>query len=99
MTEILNHIPIGRKNAISRRQLSISTGLSDRVLREQISQLRRDYVILNTQDGKGYYRPSPEDKAQVERWTAQETRRAKSIFWSMRGAKIYLKGEGNAKTN
>lgn len=92
MMDVLNLIPFGRKNAIARRKLCYLTGLRDRVLREEISQLRREYAILNTQDGKGYYRPAPEDAAEVEKWVNQETRRAKSVFWSMKGAKDFLRG-------
>lgn len=58
--DIVDYIPFGRKNAITRTRLRIVTGLNDRQIREQISQARRDTVILNMQDGKGYFRPLPE---------------------------------------
>ena len=53
--DIVDYIPFGRENAVTRTQLRIMTGLNDRQIREQISQARRDTVILNMQDGKGYF--------------------------------------------
>ncbi len=93
MNDLLEKIPFGKKNAISRTRLRIITGLRDRSIREEISRLRRDNAILNTQDGKGYYRPAEEDKEDVRRWVAQETSRARSIFWSMHGARQFLDKE------
>ena len=64
--DIVDYIPFGRENAVTRAQLRIVTGLNDRQIREQISQARRDTVILNMQDGKGYFRPLPEERHIVE---------------------------------
>ena len=36
-----------------------------------------------------------EDIPAVRGWLKQETARAKSIFWSAKGARKFLKGEGN----
>ena len=91
MNNIIDFIPHGKENAISRTSLVINTGLSDRKVRDLIALERRNHVILNAQDGKGYYRPLPEEKADVERFVTQETHRAKSIFWSLRAAKRAIK--------
>ena len=85
--ELLELIPRGRDNAISRQSLCVLSGLTDRNVREEISQLRRETPIISS--GKGYY--LPETAEEVERWIERETRRARSIFWSMGGAKNYLK--------
>lgn len=53
-------IPVGKENAISRRDLCRITGLSDRQVRREIAQLRLqdfddDMVIVSTYRGRGYY--------------------------------------------
>ena len=61
---IVNLIPVGRDNAISRKELlraCVTAGLvkskqNDRAMRELIKKARMDYVILNLSNGKGYYR-------------------------------------------
>ena len=59
---IADYIPYGRENAVTREQLMMLTGMPDRAVREAIAQARRDTVILNLQDGNGYYRPTEDDK-------------------------------------
>ena len=52
-------IVFGAENAISRTELRMMTGWSDRVLRRNIQKAREEgMVICNSQDGKGYYRPT-----------------------------------------
>ena len=89
--DIVDYIPFGRKNAITRTRLRIVTGLNDRQIREQISQARRDTVILNMQDGKGYFRPLPEERHLFESYAKQETARLKSIGWSLKATRQMLK--------
>jgi len=86
---IIDYIPKGKDNAITREELVKLTGFTDRIIREQISQARRDTAIINNQDGRGYYKPS--DREEIERYIKQESSRAKSIFWCLRGAKKALK--------
>lgn len=52
---------VGRENAISRKALKGFTGLSDRRIRRQIEEERRNKmpIISNTQEG-GYYLPETE---------------------------------------
>ena len=76
--DIVDYIPFGRKNAITRTRLRIVTGLNDRQIREQISQARRDTVILNMQDGKGYFGPLPEEINYVKAHERQESARIMS---------------------
>ena len=82
--DIVDYIPFGRENAVTRAQLRIVTGLNDRQIREQISQARRDTVILNMQDGNGYYRPLPEEIKYVKAHERQESARIKSQFKTLR---------------
>lgn len=85
---ILDFIPFGKENSISRSELSKVTGLPDRAMRKEIELARRDTCIINNQNGKGYYRPT--DKAEVERYIKQEESRAKKIFMALGGARKYL---------
>ena len=52
---IENYIPVGRENKISRQSLTMCTGLTDRVVREYISEARgRGKAIVGDPTG-GYY--------------------------------------------
>lgn len=75
-------IPIGRENAVSRRQLSAMTGISDREVRREISQLRSEddgtnMVIVSTSDGSGYFRTDKLDE--IEHFIAEMIKRTCSI--------------------
>lgn len=87
--KILNYIPKGRENAISRDKLRQLTGLTDSKMRDLIRQARHDVPIVNLQDGKGYYIPT--EVEEVDRFIAQEEKRAKSIFANLQSAKEYRK--------
>ena len=55
--DILQYIPHGRENAISRRELCRITGLDDRVVRQEIKRLVRDkgIPILSSSAARGYW--------------------------------------------
>ena len=90
--DLVELIPKGKSNAITRQELCELTCLKDRDVRERISQIRRERPIISA--GKGYY--LPESDEEVRSWIEREGKRARSIFWSMRGAKQYLnKGDKN----
>ncbi len=87
---IIDFIPFGRENAISRATLvnkCVVAGLigettlwKDRKMRLLLERARLDYVILNMSDGKGYYRPTKEDMQELRRYIKQEDSRAKAAF-------------------
>lgn len=79
--DIVDYIPIGSENAISRQSLCIITGMSDRKVRKAISQARRNTCICNSQDGKGYY--IPDCLRDARQFLKQESSRAKSIFGAL----------------
>ncbi len=62
---IVDYIPVGRENAVTRRQLCELTGMRDRALRNAIEDARQSgEIIINAQDGRGYYRSEePKDLA------------------------------------
>ena len=74
-TEIVSFVPVGHRNAIGRKNLSLLTGKSDRDVRRMIHEARRVTVILNPSDGSGYFRPDmndPEDVLYLRRYIQQE---------------------------
>ena len=87
---IIDFIPVGRENAISRKMLTekcVAAGLidknasdKDRAMRRLVEKARIDYTILNISDGNGYYRVSREDLQDLQRYIRQEDRRAKASF-------------------
>lgn len=90
-------IPTGRDNAISRKvltQLCVENGLidssakdKDRVMRELVHRDRKDFVILNLSNGKGYYKASLDDCQDLQRYIRQEEKRAKAAFRNITLAK------------
>lgn len=89
--EIIQFIPHGKENAVTREELKLLTGLSDRDIRELITQARRTHCIINDQDGKGYYQPTKIERPAVEKWLKQESSRAKTVFWAAKGAREFLR--------
>lgn len=92
--DILDYIPYGKENAIRRGSLVLLTGMNDRGVREAISKARRNTPILNMQDGSGYYRPTKEELPELRRYVAQEEKRAKSVFYSLKSARDAAKRLG-----
>ncbi len=86
---IIDLIPEGKENAINRNLLTarcINNGLvdkrakdPDREMRKLVEKARTDWAILNTGDGKGYYRPSKDDYAELRRFKRQQESRIKNI--------------------
>lgn len=79
--EIKSYIPIGHENAVTIDTLMNMTGLSNRSVRKAIAE--SDAIILNLQDGKGYFRMNPRTKAErafAEKYSAQEKARGWSVL-------------------
>ena len=97
--KIVDYIPFGKENAISRQQLERVTGLSDRDVREAISLARRNTVILNLSNGKGYFQPiQGEEDDLVVKYFKQEDSRLKRMGWSLLATRRRVKEiqNGNA---
>ena len=94
----IDMIPVGRENAISRNELCIMTGMTDRQMRKAIHELRRNHCILNVQDGNGYFRPTVQEAPLVRRFVLQERSRALSGLWASKGAKEWLKENADVHT-
>lgn len=90
---IVDYIGCGKTNAITRQTLSRLTGLPDRAVRQAIENARHDgYIILNDQDGRGYYITANIDD--IERQYRQNERRAKSILHYQKPLRQALKAAG-----
>ena len=92
---VLDCLNEGKENAVTRKQLMMLTGMPDRAVRSEIERLRQKYVILNDQDGCGYYIET--DKASIARYVRQEESRAKSIFRNLKVARKRLKENAPAE--
>jgi len=96
---IADLIPVGRDNAIIRKDLVklcvenklVETNATyesqDRAMRMLIEKARIDYTILNLSDGIGYYRVGKDDLQDLQRYIKQEDNRAKAAFKNHTNAK------------
>ena len=76
---ILNYIPVGKDDAVTREQLCALTGMSDRGVRKLIELARIEgAMIVNDQDGRGYYISDNEED--IRRQMATNHSRAMSIL-------------------
>lgn len=89
---VLDAIPFGKENAVTREHLAARTGLPDRQVRKAIEEIRRNHIVLNDQDGKGYYRSY--DLDDIERFYRQERARALAVLYRMKPMRILLRGGG-----
>lgn len=91
--DILSYIPTGRENAVTRKELCIRTGLTDREIRQKIEKARKDgNIIINLQDGKGYYQP--EGTEEIQKQYTQNQKRAMSILIQQKYLRRKLKEAG-----
>ena len=82
--KIINFIPYGKENAVSRYELTHFTGWNDRKVRRKISKARKEYVILSLENGSGYYQPTADDYPELRRTLKREESRARSVFGSIK---------------
>ena len=93
---IVDFIPVGSENSISRAELCRITGIDDRTVRDLIARARETTCICNGQSERGgYYLPETIDEA--NRFYAQERKRALSILKRLRGTKEFIRQEENKK--
>ena len=81
--DILDYIPTGHANAVTREELCRRTGIYDRAMRSLIHNARMKTRILNMQDGTGYFIPDMNqeyDRLLLKRHVVQEESRAKNIL-------------------
>lgn len=77
--DIINFIGVGRENAVTRGELVAQLNLPDRTIRRLIQEARdRGEVIINAQDGTGYYKS--DDIGELKRQYKTNRNRALSIL-------------------
>ena len=78
---IIDLIPVGRENAISRDYLvalCVQHGLVKENRKDKdIGELRNECVVLNLSDGNGYYRPTLNEYLDLQRHIRQTKSRIK----------------------
>lgn len=91
---ILDCIPVGHKNAIDRDVLNGLMRMGERQVRRLIKEINDSeddsLLIINLQDGKGYFRPAPDENNLVKIWRAQERARGNGVFGNVNAADRYL---------
>lgn len=97
---ILELIPYGKENAISRKMLTakcLDEGLipsevtdKDRYMRQLITDTRQYAAIVYREEG-GYYLPTENDIEDLRKYVQTEQKRAVAIFCSVKFAEQLLK--------
>lgn len=87
-------IPIGKENAITRRELALKWGVSDRLARHIIAKMRAEdngdnFVIVAFSSRKGYYRTN--DPKEIRRFEREMSKRARNTFARLKKARRVLK--------
>lgn len=91
MRSITSYIPTNKESAVSREMLCQWTGLPDRKVRKLIELARAEGVMILS-FGNGYY--ISEDLEELQRYYAQERRRAISILTRLKVIRRKLKEAG-----
>lgn len=85
---ISNALRTGESNAVSLADMCAISGLNNRATRQEIENLRRSGMVIISSN-KGYY--LPETLEEVRHYINKESKRAKSIFYTIRSAKALEK--------
>ena len=92
---ILDFIPIGKDHPVKREALMSVMRLPDREIRAMIEQERRNgHIIINLQDGRGYYRPAESDFESIMYQYRQNKSRAMSVLVQQKYLRRALKAAG-----
>ena len=87
---IIDFIPYGKENAVDRFRLMELTGLPDRRVRKLIQEARNNgEMILNAQDGAGYY--ISDDAEELKRQYRSNRNRAMSILLQQKYIRLRLR--------
>lgn len=85
---ILSAIGSGSKNARHKMQLVCLTGMNERALRKAVEHLRRQGIVIIS-DENGYYYPQTADE--LENYVRMVSKRARSTFYTLKSARQMLK--------
>jgi len=88
MKNAADYVPYGYENAKTRTELMQITGMTDRAIREDIN--RSTELIVNLQDGKGYFKPLPSEIPLVRQWMMLFTSRIEDEKMRLRKADRWI---------
>lgn len=87
--ELLNLIPYGKENAISRADLARLTGWDDRKVRDEIKRLLRNGEhILSSSSAKGYWRS--DDPNEIERFLSESDKRRRTEALTVEPMRLFV---------
>ena len=86
--DVTDWVPYGHDNAITLAELVYLSDMSERTIRDCIAKSRD--LIINLQDGKGYFKPTEEERHLVEEWRAQMRSRIRELSHRDRQANKWL---------
>ena len=93
ISELMATLKAGHNNATKREDLALKLDLSDRKVRSLIEKARQEgCLIMNNQDGRGYYLPASIEDIERQYW--QDTNRALAIFKRRKHMRRLLKEAG-----
>lgn len=92
---VIDLIPIGSKNAITREALLnkctvFGIAFNDRQMRKLIEDARAENCILNLSDGRGYFIPDKNDQDKLRHYVNQEHDRSMTILRNLKMARAML---------
>lgn len=87
---IIDFIPYGHENAVTYDFLCKATGLNKRAVRMEISKARRENIIINMQDGEGFFRPLESEEDLLLRFYRQEMHRNNEHTETLRPIQEYF---------
>lgn len=94
---LINYIPTGRANAITRQELVRLTGMTDRAIRREIKKLNQEGIpILSSSRGCGYW--LSDDTAEIEAYIKEIDSRRKSLYLSSAALRNELNRRKGIKT-
>lgn len=89
MKDILDVIPFGFNNAVTRSELGFMLGAPDREIRAAIEAAStREHPIINV--GTGYFRPTKDDVEYVRQYMHSTRNRYKALVKRMKALDMYL---------
>ncbi len=92
LEDLVEMIPTGKDDAISRRDLMKQLKVSDRKLREMIHEAREVYPILSNTGKGGYYLPA--NKEEAEAYIRQSYSYISEIHKTIPPVKRYMEAKG-----
>lgn len=97
MRDISEIIPVGYKNAISRQELMIRAGVSDRKMRQLIKA--SPVLICNLQDDRGYFIPAGNEEHLVQMFRRQENKRCLSTSSAVKKCDAWIRNKRAEKSD